>query len=107
MGYSRCRSYSEFYPFLRATYWLQVLLTRSKRQQVLSFLGGYEWRRQQEAPRRRTIDGNDVYCQQETVVVAAVAAAVEDELEGPRPPTRDYGNERQRREMAETANWQQ
>ena len=52
---------------------------------------------------RPTIDGNDVYRLQETAVVTAEAAAVEDELEGWRPPTRDYGNERQQREMAETA----
>ena len=33
-------------------------------------------------------------------LVAAVAAAVEDELEGRQPPMRDYGDERQRRETA-------
>ena len=33
------------------------------------------------------------------------AAAADDKLEGRRPPTRDYGDERQRREMAETADW--
>ena len=51
----------------------------------------------------RTIDGDDVYRQQETAVVAEAAAVVEDELEGRRPPTRDYGNKRQQQETTETA----
>ncbi len=51
--------------------------------------------------------GNDVYRRQETAVVAAGAAAVEDELQGRRLPMRVYGNERQQRETAETADWQQ
>ena len=37
---------------------------------------------------------------------AAAAVAVEDKLEGRQLPTRDYGNERQRQEMAEAADWQ-
>ena len=41
-------------------------------------------------------------------VVAAVVAtvAVEDKLKGRRPPTRDYGNERQRQETAGKVDWQ-
>ena len=42
------------------------------------------------------------------VVAAAVAAAVvENKLEGRGPPKRDYGDKRERRETAETADWRQ
>jgi hypothetical protein len=40
---------------------------------------------------------DDVYHQQEMVVMVAVA---DDKLEGLRPPTRAYGNETQHRETA-------
>ena len=39
------------------------------------------------------------------MAAAATAVVVEDKLEGRRPSTRDYGNKRQQREMAETADW--
>ncbi len=45
------------------------------------------------------IDGDDVYRQQET----AAGAAADNKLEGPRPSTRDYGDETQHRETAEIA----
>ena len=47
--------------------------------------------------------GDDVYCQQETAAAAAVAAVAVDKLEGPRPPTRDYGDETQQQETAVTS----
>jgi hypothetical protein len=47
--------------------------------------------------------GDDVYCQQETAAAAAVAAVAFDKLEGPRPPTRDYGDETQQRQTAVTS----
>jgi len=46
-------------------------------------------------------DGDDVYRRQETTA----AAAAGDKLEGRWPPTRDYGDERQQRETAETTDW--
>jgi hypothetical protein len=49
--------------------------------------------RQHKARRRWRIDGNNVYCRQETA--AAAAAAADDKLEGRQPQTKDYGNERQ------------
>jgi hypothetical protein len=53
-------------------------------------------RRRQEAWRRQTTDGNDVYRRQETAAVAAV----DDKLEGLWPPTSDYGNKTQQQETA-------
>ena len=40
------------------------------------------------------------------VAAAAATAVVENKLEGRGLPKRDYGDKRERRETAETADWQ-